>query len=152
MKKFLAFFISIGLLWLNSQALFSQEKKEPKKEISLKTLKRSTIYYYSSERRDPFRDMLAGREIKEKTMAKGISQLSINDINLIGIVRVKGKHTAIVNTPQGFPHNIRVGDKLLDGFVLSIKDSTIVFRKTKERGRRLYRPKNVVKEIKPEER
>ena len=152
MKKFLVFIISVSLSCLSFHPSFSQEKKEPEKEVSLKTLRKTILPYHSAGRRDPFRDMLAGREIKEKSMPEGVRQLSIDDINLIGIVKVRGKYTAIINTPHGFPFNIKVGDKLSDGFVLSIKDSRVVFRKTRQRGVPLYRPKDVVKEIKTEER
>jgi hypothetical protein len=41
---------------------------------------------------------------------------------------------------------------MADGYVLSVKDDRITFRKTKEKGVPLIRPKDIVKEITPEER
>ena len=91
-------------------------------------------------------------EVPETAGAEGVAGMLINDIVLIGITRVKGKHQAVINGPQGFPFTINVGTKFADGFVLSIHESKVVFRKTRERGVPLYKPKDVVKEINPEER
>jgi hypothetical protein len=71
---------------------------------------------------------------------------------LIGIVKAKKGYTAVVGTTQGFPRFLNVGDKVADGYVLSISQSQVVFRKTSERGIPLMRPRDVVKEINPEER
>jgi len=54
--------------------------------------------------------------------------------------------------PQGFPYFVNVGDKFSDGYVLSISDFQVVFRKTNERGVPLMRPRDIIKEINPEER
>ncbi len=102
-------------------------------------------------RRDPFRDLLAGRDVKEKAVG-GLAGMSIDDLNLVGIVSYKGRFTAIVSGPQGFPYYLKAGDKFADGFVLSIGESQAVFRKVSERGLPLMRPKDIVKEINPEER
>jgi Tfp pilus assembly protein PilP len=78
--------------------------------------------------------------------------MSIDDTTLVGIVKTKQKLTAIVSGPQGFPYFIKAGDKFADGYVLSINDYQVVFRKTNERGIPLMRPKDIIKEINPEER
>jgi hypothetical protein len=70
----------------------------------------------------------------------------------VGIVKTPKSFVAIVSGPQQFPYFLKIGDKLADGYVLSINESQIVFRKTHERGFPLMRPRNVVKEINPEER
>ncbi len=82
----------------------------------------------------------------------GVPQLFIDDINLIGIVKNKGRLTAIINGPQGFPYFIKVGDKFSDGYVISITETQIVFRKVSDRGIPLMRPRDIVKEINPQER
>ncbi len=108
--------------------------------------------YDPAGRRDPFKNLLAGKEIKEKSQAGAMPQLYVDDINLIGIVKYKKKYTAILSGPQGFPYYFEVGDKLSDAFILAISENQVIFRKTNERGIPLTRPKDIVKEIKPEER
>ena len=152
MKKIWIYLFLVSFLAVGLSPLFSQgERENPSQGIS----QQEQEYYRSYNprgRRDPFRDLLAGREIKEKAMITGVPQMSINDVTLIGITEAKGKFTAIINGPQGFPYFIKVGQKFVDGFVLKIEESQIVFRKTKERGVPLRKPKDIVKEIKPEER
>jgi Tfp pilus assembly protein PilP len=108
--------------------------------------------YDPAGRRDPFKNLLAGKDVKDKTAPGGILQLTIDDTTLVGIVKAKQKLTAIVSGPQGFPFFVKPGDKLADGYVLSINESQVVFRKTNERGIPLMRPKDIIKEINPEER
>lgn len=137
----------------------AQETKEkpPQKTTeqsarSMPVLIQPGSYSYNPEgRRDPFRDLLAGRDVT-KTGEGGLSAMSIDDVVLIGITKYKGKFTAIINGPGGFPIKINVGNRFEDGFVLSINDSKVVFRKTKERGVTMFRPKDITKEINPEER
>lgn len=97
-------------------------------------------------------DLLAGRDTKRQASPSGKPEIYIDDITLIGIVKARGKFTAIVTGPQEFPLFIKVGQRFSDGFVLSIQESKITFRKTKERGFPLFKPKDIVKEIHPEER
>ena len=142
----LGFFLGGGVL------LFSQEeKKAPEREILI-DLPADQTTYDASGRRDPFKNLLGGKELKEKTAVGGTPQLFIDDINLIGIVKFKNRFTAVLSGPQGFPYYFEVGDKLSDGFVLSIGETQVIFRKTNERGIPLTKPKDIIKEINPEER
>ena len=108
--------------------------------------------YDPAGRRDPFKNLLAGKDVKDKGAPGGISHLYIDDLNLAGVVKTKQKLTAIVAGPQGFPYFLKVGDKLSDGYVLSIQERQVIFRKTNERGIPMMRPKDIIKEINPEER
>ena len=132
--------------------LLSQEQKPAPERIALVDLQTDQLTYDASGRRDPFKDLLGGKELKEKSTLGAAPQLFIDDINLIGIVKYKKKHTAILSGPQGFPYYFEIGDKLSDGFILSIGETQVVFRKTNERGIPLTKPKDVIKEINPEER
>jgi len=153
MKKTIILLILSSLLWLNSLSFSTQEenKNQPNEKPS-NILKKNSISYNPAGRRDPFRDLLAGKELKEGSLAEGVNQMSLDDVILIGIVKAKGRLTAIINGPKGFPFYLHTGEKFADGFVLSIKDSEVIFRKTKERGIPLYKPKDIIKEINPEER
>jgi hypothetical protein len=140
----------IVALALVAGALPAQEREPVPGAELLKTLPRST--YDPAGRRDPFKNLLAGKDVKDKAAAGSIPQLTIDDTTLVGIVKAKQKLTAIVSGPQGFPFFIKPGDRFADGYVLSINESQVVFRKTNERGIPLMRPKDIIKEINPEER
>jgi hypothetical protein len=137
MKKILNLLILFGLISLFILPILSQEeereKKDLAKELSSEMPKRTFPTYERAGRKDPFMDLLASRETKRETSASG-------------------KFTAIVTGPQEFPLFVNVGQRFSDGFVLSIQESKITFRKTKERGFPLFKPKDIVKEIHPEER
>jgi Tfp pilus assembly protein PilP len=81
-----------------------------------------------------------------------VAETPIEDLVLMGIIKTKKGFTAIVGTSQGFPSFVNVGDKFSDGYVLSINENQVVFRKTHERGIPLMRPRDIIKEISPEER
>ena len=154
MKKILYLTLLFGLLCLFILPVLSQEeeKKDLAKELSTEMPKRTFPSYQRAGREDPFMDLLAGRDAKRETSPTGKPEIYIDDITLIGIVKARGKFTAIVTGPQEFPLFIKVGQRFADGFVLSIQESKITFRKTKERGFPLFKPKDIVKEIHPEER
>jgi Tfp pilus assembly protein PilP len=151
MKKSMIFIVAMGLLFLGGSVLPAQEQgSRPEKDLLKSPPEKGT--YNPAGRRDPFKNLLAGKDIKEKVAAGGIPQISIDDTNLVGIVKSKQKLTAIVVGPQGFPYFVKVGDKFSDGYILSINDYQVVFRKTNERGIPLMRPRDIIKEINPEER
>jgi Tfp pilus assembly protein PilP len=152
MKNIMIAVLCLGLLFMSLQPLVAQEEKEetPNKPPP-KVLEKGEQIYHAEDRRDPFRDLLAGKEVEEKAGQEGVSSYMIEDIVLIGIVKIKGKYVAIINGPQGFPYNITPGEKFANGFVVSIDDSKVVFRQTKDRGVPLTRPRDITKEINPEE-
>ena len=139
-------------LFFGGGLLFPQEQKPAPERVALIDLPTEQPTYDASGRRDPFKNLLGGRELKEKSAFGVAPQLFIDDVNLIGIVKYKRKHTAILSGPQGFPYYFEIGDKLSDGFILSIGETQVIFRKTNERGIPLTKPKDIVKEINPEER
>jgi len=109
--------------------------------------------YDSGGRRDPFKDLFGGKTLREKKAIGGLSDLFIEDILLIGIVKSKDFIEAIIGLTDGFPLTLREGDRLADGFVVSIKKSQVVFRKTlDDKGLPLSKPREIIKEIIQEER
>ena len=156
MKKIAYLFLLFSLICLFILPILSQEGKEEKrdsaKELSTEMPKRTSPAYQRAGRKDPFRDLLAGRDTKRETSPSGKPEIYIDDITLIGIVKARGKFTAIVTGPQEFPLFVKVGQRFSDGFVLSVQESSITFRKTEERGFPLFKPRDIVKEIHPEER
>jgi hypothetical protein len=151
MRKIAVFWLCFGLVGGCGFLSAQEEKSLPGRE-PLIDLQTNLPTYDPAGRRDPFKNLLGGKEIKEKTAPGGAPQLFIDDVGLVGIVKYKNKFTAILSGPQGFPYYFGVGDKLTDGFILAINDSQVIFRKTNERGIPLTKPKDIVKEINPEER
>jgi Tfp pilus assembly protein PilP len=153
MKKIVMLFLAIGLVLWSLQPLAAQEEQKPPPERPpVEIFEKQAPTYNSEGRRDPFKDLLAGSEIEEREGEEGVTSYTIDDIILIGIVKIKSKYIAIINGPQGFPYQIKVGDKFANGFVLTIDGSSVVFRQTKDRGVPLTRPRDITKEINPEER
>lgn len=152
MEKKIILTLLACLLCLGSVPLIAQDvDQDTQQDLDVQIRPRGPTYNPEG-RRDPFRDLLAGQDPRDKDKTQGIQQLAIEDAVLIGIVKYKGKLTAIINDTQGYPYYIKTGDNFLDGFVLNVNDSQVIFRKTKERGIPLTNPKDIVKEIKLEER
>ena len=127
--------------------LLAQETTAAPPPEAAQTVAPWTAFTYNSEgRRDPFKDLLSGRDLREKT-ATGEPQVFIDDLVLFGIVKNNRVFTAMVGMPQGFPMFVKVGDKLADGYVLSISESQVVLRKTHDRGIPLLRTRDIIKEI-----
>ena len=139
----LLLFISIAGVAL---LLARQETTAPPQTGPAPALTVQTGFTYNPDaRRDPFKDLLSGRELRKADL--GENQLFIDDLVLSGIVKNKNVYTALIGTAQGFPMFAKVGDKFADGYILSINDTQVVLRKTHERGIPLIRPRDVIKEI-----
>ncbi|OGD18155.1 MAG: hypothetical protein A2Y69_02350 [Candidatus Aminicenantes bacterium RBG_13_59_9] len=152
MKQAAVTLLCLSLFLGGGGLLLSQEASQEPERETLIDLQTNQPTYDASGRRDPFKNLLGGKELKEKAPMGEAPQLYIDDVNLIGIVKYKKRFTAVLSGPQGFPYYFEVGDKLSDGFILSITENQVIFRKTNERGIPLTKPKDIIKEINPEER
>jgi Tfp pilus assembly protein PilP len=152
MKNRIILLLIAGVICLGAYPLSAQDVDQGTQLDTQVQIRMRGPTYNPEGRRDPFKDLLAGQDPQEKGKTQGINQLAIEDAILIGIVKHRGKLTAIINDAQGYPYYIKTGDNFLDGFVLNVNDSQVIFRKTKERGIPLSNPKDIVKEIKLEER
>jgi Tfp pilus assembly protein PilP len=145
MRKIAFIILIFGLTGL--VPLLAQETTAAPPPEAAQTVAPPPGFTYNPEgRRDPFKDLLTGRDMREKT-ATGEPQVFIDDLVLFGIVENNKVYTAMIGMPQGFPMFVKVGDKFTDGYVLSISESQVVLRKTHERGIPLIRPRDIVKEI-----
>jgi Tfp pilus assembly protein PilP len=161
MKRTYALFIVTLFLVAGLPCLMGQEQAKGQEPAKSQEAENKPKYepdltqpslYTSINRRDPFKDLLGGTQATEKPGPGQGPQLTIDDLYLIAIVKEKGKLLALVSTgTQGFPHKIQAGDKFADGYVLSISESSVTFRKTMDKGIRLPQPRDVVKEISQEE-
>lgn len=150
MKKAAALILLVFLA--GGTSLLAQEAETAPPPESQPVLSPAPSFTYSSGgRRDPFKDLLGGRDVRERS-ADGTPLVNIEDLTLIGIIQSRASFTAILGTGRGFPYFSNVGDKFTDGYILKITDNTVVFRKTHERGLPLLRSRDITKEINPEER
>ncbi|MBN2266075.1 MAG: hypothetical protein JW775_09710, partial [Candidatus Aminicenantes bacterium] len=126
--------ILLGIVFAGLAPLLAQETAPPPPPDERPALTVQTGFTYDpAGRRDPFRDLLAGRDLRERT-AIGDEQMFIDDLVLFGIVKNQDVYTALIGLPQGFPVFAKIGDKFADGYVLSISDTQVVLRKTHDRG------------------
>ena len=136
----------MGFLCVCTQIIYPQEvkqdtKQEEKtdiKEITEVMPKQTRSTYTRAGRKDPFMDLLAQQESRKTVEGEDGPQVSVENVNIIGIVKARGQFTAIVSGPEDFP--------------LFINESKVTFRKTSERGSPLFKPKDIIKEILIEER
>ena len=126
-------------------------KPESLKAAAPKPDEPAQFSYSSGGRRDPFKDLFGGQDIREKRVITGFADLYVDEIRIMGIVAAKGERVAIVSLPEGFPATVRAGDRFADGYVLAIDETQIVLRKMRDRGVPLQKPRDIVKEITPEE-
>jgi len=139
--------ISVVLTTFLSVGLAQTPPREGKKASG------PSLSYNPGGRRDPFLNLLGGSGMKEKKVIGRLSDLSIEDVTLMGIVKAKDVWEAIISLTEGFPITIHEGDRLSDGYVLSIEGTHVVFRKTRDsKGLPLAKPKDIIKEFIPEER
>ena len=126
---------------------YSSLKLELEQAEQYMTLKsRGPFLQAANETRDPFKNLLAGRNPTE-TEARNTVQPKVDDLVLHGITKNKGVYIALIGTPQSFPMFAKVGDKFADGYILSISETQVVLRKTHEGGVPLMRPRDIIKEI-----
>lgn len=160
MKKAQSLFLLMCFLCVCAQIIYPQEVKQDIKQEEKKDIKEITEVvpkqtrptYARAGRKDPFLDLLAQQETRKTIEGEDGPQISVENVNVIGIVKARGQFTAIVSGPEDFPLFVKVGHKFSDGFILSISESKVTFRKTSERGSPLFKPKDIIKEILIEER
>jgi Tfp pilus assembly protein PilP len=145
MKKAAIVILFLSLTGL-APLLAQENAARPQLDIAPMLTVQTGFTYDPEGRRDPFKDLLGGRDMKQQA-ALGENKPSIDDLVLFGIVKSQNVYTALIGMPQGYPMFAKVGDKFADGYVLSITDTQVVLRKTHERGIPLMRPRDVIKEI-----
>lgn len=111
-----------------------------------------TPSYNPAGRRDPFKNLFGGKDIKERRGVSGPADLQVEEIQVVGIIKSKSGYKALIAMIDGFPLTAREGDKFADGYIVSIREGEIVFRKTTERGIPLIKPRDIVRDIISEER
>ncbi len=151
MKKL---FILILFFIFSLSFLFSQQppQKAVEQKVSEDENPPGDFVYNPEGRRDPFIDLLAGEKARERTPGMtGEQSLLIGELELVGISYGKGQYWAIVTGPDGMPYFLKKGDRLFDGYVLSIESNRVIFRRELRRPGLLKNYEDIVKKLSPEE-
>ncbi len=109
-----------------------------------------TYRYDPQGRRDPFRSLVGpAPRIEQGLRPAGIPGFLIDEIKLTGIVRTKQGIVGVIAGPDNKGYLIRIGDKVLDGEVIRITPSSVVFRQEVNDPTRIERFREVVKDLTP---
>ena len=109
-----------------------------------------TYRYDPQGRRDPFRSLVGpAPKIQEGQRPAGLPGFLIDEIKLTGIVQTKQGTVGVISGPDNKGYLIRVGDKVLDGEVIRVTPSSVVFRQEVNDPTRIERFREVVKDLTP---
>jgi Tfp pilus assembly protein PilP len=109
-----------------------------------------TYRYDPQGRRDPFRSLVGpAPKIQEGQRPPGMAGFLIDEIKLQGVIRTKQGLVAMLAAPDNKSYLVRVGDKVLDGEIIRITPSSVVFRQEVNDPTRIERFREVVKDLTP---
>lgn len=109
-----------------------------------------TYRYDPQGRRDPFRSLIGpSPKLEPGQRPAGVPGFLIDEVKLQGVFKTKVGLTAMVNGPDNKGYLLRVGDKLLDGEVIRITTTAVVFRQEVNDPTRIERYREVVKDLAP---
>ena len=108
-------------------------------------------YRYDPQgRRDPFRSLIGPTpKLEPGQRPAGVPGFLIDEMKLQGIFKTRAGMTAMVNGPDNKGYTIKVGDKVLDGEVVRITPTSVVFRQEVNDPTRIERYREVVKDLSP---
>ena len=109
-----------------------------------------TYRYDPQGRRDPFRSLIGPTpKIDAGNRPEGLPGFLIDELKLQGIFKTRQGFTAMMNAPDNKGYSVRVGNKVLDGEVIRITATSIVFRQEVNDPTRIERYREVVKDLTP---
>jgi type IV pilus assembly protein PilP len=109
-----------------------------------------TYRYDPQGRRDPFRSLVGpAPKLEPGQRPPGVPGFLIDEMKLTGIVKTKQGMVGVVSGPDNKGYLIRVGDKVLDGEVIRITGTAVVFRQEVNDPTRIERFREVVKDLTP---
>ena len=111
-------------------------------------------YHYDPQgRRDPFQSLIGPAPRRQSGQVPGPPGFLIDEMKLQGIVKTRQQGlVAMVNGPDNKGYLLKVGDKVLDGEVVRITATSVVFRQEVNDPTRIERFREVVKDISPEKK
>jgi Tfp pilus assembly protein PilP len=109
-----------------------------------------TYRYDPQGRRDPFRSLIGpAPKLEAGQRPPGVPGFLIDEMKLQGVFRTGAGLTAMINGPDNKGYLIRVGDKVMDGEVIRITPTSVVFRQEVNDPTRIERYREVVKDLTP---
>ncbi len=112
-----------------------------------------TYRYDPQGRRDPFRSLIGPTpRLEPGQRPAGVPGFLIDEIRLQGIFKTRAGMTAMINGPDNKGYTIKVGDRVLDGEVVRITPTSVVFRQEVNDPTRIERYREVVKDLSPTSR
>ena len=110
-----------------------------------------TYRYDPQGRRDPFQSLIGPTpRVQPGQRPPGVPGFLIDEMKLQGVLKTRAGLVAMVNGPDNKGYLIRAGDKVLDGEVIRITPSSVVFRQEVNDPTRIERYREVVKDLAPE--
>jgi len=106
----------------------SAEALSPSQEARAKIneIRRNEFFYQSYGRNDPFRSLVQG-EFEQQTAAELVD---ISSARLVGVMWGADDKFALVEDGEGFGYILRVGDRVRNGRVVSIRMSSLTAKIT----------------------
>jgi Tfp pilus assembly protein PilP len=109
-----------------------------------------TYRYDPQGRRDPFRSLIGpAPKLEPGQRPAGVAGFLIDEMKLQGVFRTKAGLTGMISGPDNKGYLLHVGDKVLDGEVIRITATTLVFRQEVNDPTRIERYREVVKDLMP---
>jgi type IV pilus assembly protein PilP len=128
----------------------ASEMQKSLEEILEEPTTTDTYRYDPQGRRDPFRSLIGPTPQREPgDRPEGVPGFLIDELKLQGVFKTRQGLTAMINGPDNKGYTIRVGDKVLDGEVIRITQTSVVFRQEVNDPTRIERYREVVKDLAP---
>ena len=127
----------------------SEDVQRTLEEILEEPTTTDTYRYDPQARRDPFRSLIGPAPKLEGDRPPGVAGMMIDEMKLQGVVKTRQGLTAMVQGADNKGYLLRVGDKVLDGEVIRITTTSVVFRQEVNDPTRIERYREVVKDIAP---
>jgi Tfp pilus assembly protein PilP len=134
----------------NASATSTSDVQKTLEEILEEPTTTDTYRYDPQGRRDPFRSLIGpAPKLEPGQRPAGVAGFLIDEMKLQGIIRTKTGLTAMVSGPDNKGYHLHLGEKVLDGEVIRITGSSIVFRQEVNDPTRIERYREVVKDLAP---
>ena len=127
----------------------SEDVQKTLEEILEEPTTTDTYRYDPQGRRDPFRSLIGPAPKLEGDRPPGVAGLLIDEMKLQGVFKTRQGLTGMVQGVDNKGYLLRVGDKVLDGEVIRITPTSVVFRQEVNDPTRIERYREVVKDIAP---
>jgi Tfp pilus assembly protein PilP len=129
----------------------AQSVQQGLQEILEEPANGETYRYDPQGRRDPFQSLVGpAPKLQPGVRQPGVPGFLIDEMKLQGVIKTRQGLVGMVNGPDNKGYLVHIGDKVLDGEVIRITPSSVVFRQEVNDPTRIERYREVVKDLTPE--